>query len=316
MDIIPLSLLNIIKKYRVNYININIIIVSKWENNMVIVLYILAVLLVWIIGITSFSFVNTVTYRFPKNKPIVKEHFCCDKCGQQLRAPEVIPVFSYIALKGRCRYCGENISKRDFINEIMGGFAALLVFFRFGHMGELGDIFKLSSLLDIIVLFNIQKLVSLLTIFLFFCIMDLVILVDYDTMEIPNRFVIVMLYVSVAALVFVPGISIVNHLIGAVCISVPMLMIMLAIPGAFGGGDLKLTAAVGLFLGWQLTIIGFLLGLLFGGIYGIVKLAGKKLQKGDHFSFGPFLCGGYMMAAICGMDLINAYLKLASILHG
>ena len=53
-------------------------------------------------------------------------------------------------------------------------------------MGELGDIFKLSSLLDIIVLFNIQKLVSLLTIFLFFCIMDLVILVDYDTMEIPN----------------------------------------------------------------------------------------------------------------------------------
>ena len=112
MDIIPLSLLNIIKKYRVNYININIIIVSKWENNMVIVLYILAVLLVWIIGITSFSFVNTVAYRFPKNKPIVKEHFCCDKCGQQLRASEVIPVFSYIALKGRCRYCGEDISKR------------------------------------------------------------------------------------------------------------------------------------------------------------------------------------------------------------
>lgn len=283
---------------------------------MIVVLYILAVLMVWIIGITSFSFVNTVAYRFPKEKKILKEHFCCDECGQQLSAAEVIPVFSYIVLKGRCRHCGEKISKRDFINELTGGIISLFIFFRFGDVNELGSPFELSSLLDIVLHFNILKLLSLLTIFVFFCIMDLVILVDYDTMEIPNRFVIVMLYVSVAAMVVVPGVGLVEHIIGAFCISVPMLLLMLAISGAFGGGDLKLTAAVGLFLGWKLTIIGFLLGLLFGGIYGIVRLVSKKIQKGEHFSFGPFLCTGYMLAALCGMDIIQAYLRLAEVLHG
>ena len=283
---------------------------------MIVVLYILAFLLVWVIGITSFSFVNTVAYRFPKGRKILKEHFSCDYCEQQLGDMEVIPVFSYIVLKGRCKHCGESISKRDFINEIIGGFLALVIFFRYGDINELGTSFRLSSLLDIVVHFNIWKLLSLLTIFVFFCIMDLVILVDYDTMEIPNRFVIVMLYVSVAAMVFVPGVSLVEHIIGALCISLPMFLIMMVIPGAFGGGDLKLTAAVGLFLGWQLTVIGFLLGLLFGGIYGIIRLATDKIKKGEHFSFGPFLCTGYMLAVLCGMDIINAYLKLAQVLHG
>ena len=183
-------------------------------------------------------------------------------------------------------------------------------------MGELGGLFYLSSLLDIVLHFNIWKLLTILTIFVFFCIMDLVILVDYDTMEIPNRFVIVMLYVSVIAMVIVPGVSLVEHIIGAVCISLPMFLLMMAIPGAFGGGDLKLTASVGLFLGWKLTVIGFLLGLLFGGIYGAVGLATKKIKKGEHFSFGPFLCTGYMAAVLIGMDIIQAYIKLAAVLHG
>ena len=283
---------------------------------MIILLYVLAVLLVWIIGITSFSFVNTVAYRFPRNKKIFKEHFSCDTCGQQLEPWEIIPVLSYLVLKGRCKHCGDQISKREFVNELIGGFIALLLFFRFGDVGELGGLFYLSSLLDIVLHFNIWKLLTILTIFVFFCIMDLVILVDYDTMEIPNRFVIVMLYVSVIAMVIVPGVSLVEHIIGAVCISLPMFLLMMAIPGAFGGGDLKLTASVGLFLGWKLTVIGFLLGLLFGGIYGAVGLATKKIKKGEHFSFGPFLCTGYMAAVLIGMDIIQAYIKLAAVLHG
>ena len=283
---------------------------------MIVFLYVLAIILAWMIGTVAFSFVNTVAYRFPKQKKILKEHMCCDICEIRLKAIETVPVLSFIFLKGRCRYCGEKISRRDFFNEIMGGLLALVVFFRFGDNNNLTGSFVLSSPLDIVVHFDIWKLLTLLTIFVFFCILDLVFLVDYDTMEIPNRFVIILLYVAVAACIVIPGVTIIEHLIGAVCISVPMLLLTYAVPGAFGGGDVKLSAAVGLILGWQLTIVGFFIGLLTGGIYGIVMLVRKKKGKKEHFAFGPFLCTGYVIAAICGMELIDSYMRLASFIHG
>ena len=279
-------------------------------------LYILAIILAWMIGTVGFSFVNVIAYRFPKQIKILKQDFVCDSCETQLKPYEVIPVFSFIFLKGKCRYCGEKLAKRDFINEIIGGLLALLVFFRFGDVNDVTGEFILSSPLDIVVHFDIWKLLILLTIFVFFCILDLVFLVDFDTMEIPNRFVIVLLYVAVVSLLILPGISFVDHLIGAVCISVPMLLIMFAIPGAFGGGDMKLSAAVGLIIGWQLVSVGFFIGLLGAGLYGIVLLARKKKGKKDHFAFGPFLCTGYMIATICGTEVIDAYMKLAAYLHG
>ena len=283
---------------------------------MIVFLYILAIILAWMIGTVSFSFVNVIAYRFPKQKKILKEHFKCDSCETQLKPYETIPVFSYIFLKGRCRYCGEKLSVRDFVNEIAGGIIALLVFFRFGDVDDLSSAFILSSPIDIVVHFDIWKLLTLLTIFVFFCILDLVFLVDMDTMEIPNRFIIVMLYVAVVALLVVSGVSLIDHIIGAVCISIPMLLIMYAIPGAFGGGDVKLSAAAGLIMGWQLTIIGFIIGLFAAGIYGIILLIRKKKGKKDHFAFGPFLCTGYMIATICGMDIIDAYMKFAAYIHG
>ena len=283
---------------------------------MIVFLYILAIILAWMIGTVSFSFVNFIAYRFPKQKKILKEHFKCDSCEMQLKPYETIPVFSYIFLKGRCRYCGEKLSVRDFVNEIAGGIIALLVFFRFGDVDDLSSAFILSSPIDIVVHFDIWKLLTLLTIFVFFCILDLVFLVDMDTMEIPNRFIIVMLYVAVVALLVVSGVSLIDHIIGAVCISIPMLLIMYAIPGAFGGGDVKLSAAAGLIMGWKLTIIGFIIGLFAAGIYGIILLIRKKKGKKDHFAFGPFLCTGYMIATICGMDIIDAYMKFAAYIHG
>ena len=283
---------------------------------MIVFLYILAIILAWMIGTVSFSFVNVIAYRFPKQKKILKEHFKCDSCEMQLKPYETIPVFSYIFLKGRCRYCGEKLSVRDFINEIAGGIIALLVFFRFGDVDDLSSAFILSSPIDIVVHFDIWKLLTLLTIFVFFCILDLVFLVDMDTMEIPNRFIIVMLYVAVVALLVVSGVSLIAHIIGALCISIPMLLIMYAIPGAFGGGDVKLSAAAGLIMGWKLTIIGFIIGLFAAGIYGIILLIRKKKGKKDHFAFGPFLCTGYMIATICGMDIIDAYMKFAAYIHG
>ena len=77
--------------------------------------------------------------------------------------------------------------------------------------------------------------------------------------------------------------------------------------GAFGGGDIKLMAAAGLFLGWQNTLLAMFFGIVFGGIYGIYLLAAKKAGKKDHFAFGPFLCAGIVIAMLFGGPVLEWY---------
>ena len=98
-------------------------------------------------------------------------------------------------------------------------------------------------------------------------------------------------------------------LIGMVCISVPMLLLCLAIPGAFGGGDIKLMAAAGLFLGWQHTLLAMFFGILGGGFYGMYLLAARKADKKDHFAFGPFLCVGIVLALLFGDPVLAWYCR-------
>ena len=95
-------------------------------------------------------------------------------------------------------------------------------------------------------------------------------------------------------------------------ISVPMLLLALIIPGAFGGGDIKLMAAPGFFLGTGPVVCAMFFGLLTGGGYGAAMLLGKKLEKKDHFAFGPFLAFGLALAVFFGDQIVNWYLSLLS----
>lgn len=94
----------------------------------------------------------------------------------------------------------------------------------------------------------------------------------------------------------------VDRLIGALVIAVPMLLLTLLIPGAFGGGDIKLMAVSGWFLGCAPVICAMFFGILTGGTYAGVMLATKKLGGKDHFAFGPFLAAGLMIGAVWGCD--------------
>lgn len=283
---------------------------------MVIFFHVLLLIFIWILGTTAFSFVNTIICRQRKKKKILNEHFECDSCGTMLKAIETFPVFSYIFLKGKCRYCNEKLPVRDFINEIAGGIAFVFLFLRFGDAPTLSKGFTLGIPLDIVAHFDFARLLFLLTVVVFFCIMDLVIITDCDTMKIPNNYVIAMLVIALISLFTLPGFSIIDHIIGALVISLPMFIIANFVHGGFGGGDIKLSAAVGLMLGCKLTVVGFLIGLLLAGIYAIVLLLSKKIKGKEHFAFGPYLCTGYIIAMFCGMDILNAYLKLATIIRG
>jgi leader peptidase (prepilin peptidase)/N-methyltransferase len=198
------------------------------------------------------------------------------------------PIVSWLLLKGKCRYCGEKISPRYTFVETLGGVIALTCFFKFGYSPEA------------------------IAAFVFFCVLTVVAFVDIYTMEITNGFVIAALLAGVLkiALTVLGGgeAGILSGIIGMFCVSVPMLLICLVIPGGFGGGDIKLMFACGLYLGWKMTVLSTALGVLTGGLFGIYLLISKKKGLKAHFAFGPFLCFGMLVAVLCGEQILDWYL--------
>ena len=94
-----------------------------------------------------------------------------------------------------------------------------------------------------------------------------------------------------------------SRLLGVLCVSAPMLVAALIIPGAFGGGDIKLMAAAGLFLGWKSTIVSAVLAVFAAGVYGVLLIARKKEYRGRRFAFGPYLSAGMAAGALWGEKL-------------
>lgn len=246
--------------------------------------------LAFLLGACVFSFLNVIVYRVPKKQSFVAGRSYCPSCEHTLNMLDLVPVLSYLVLRGRCRYCGEKIGPRDTFVEIFGGVIAIFCGYRY-----------------------LEEPMKGLLYFVFFCVLTVVTLMDWDTMEIEDGCEIAILILAVISLFVVPEITIVQRLIGAACVSVPMLILTLLIPGAFGGGDIKLMAAAGLFLGWKLTLVSTALGILFGGMYGIVVLVTKKLDRKDHFAFGPFLCVGMALGLLFGEQLITWYLGVMMI---
>ena len=131
-------------------------------------------------------------------------------------------------------------------------------------------------------------------------------LIDAETQTIPDRLNLALAVCGAVSVLLSPA-DWLPHIIGALCVSVPMFLLCLVIDGAFGGGDIKLMAAAGLFLGWQHTLLAMFFGIVFGGMYGIYLLAAKKAGKKDHFAFGPFLCAGIVIAMLFGGPVLEWY---------
>lgn len=240
-------------------------------------------LIIFFTGIAIFSFLNVVIYRVPCKLSFVSGRSMCPNCKKQLKAIDMFPVLNWIFLRGKCRFCKAPISLRYPAVELLGGAAAVVTALCYG--------WTFQSIL----------------IFTFLCILTVTAFVDYDTMEIPNGFVIAALLTGVAAVFLFPETGLFSRLIGFFCVSLPLLLITLAIPGAFGGGDIKLMAACGFFLGWKLTLFAFFVAVLGGGAYGVWLLATKKKGRKEHFAFGPFLCAGMAAAVFIGNPVIDWY---------
>ena len=252
----------------------------------VVVAYTVIYACCFLFGACMFSFLNVLVYRLQRGIRYWKGRSICPSCNHTLRAFDLIPVVGWFLLRGKCRYCGAKISFRYVSVESLGGCLSCLCYWKYG--------FTVSAAFT----------------FAFLFLLTLVSGVDWDTMEIPNGFVLGVAAIGITGWAAGMEPDLGSRLIGTVCVSVPMLLLTIMIEDAFGGGDIKLMAASGLMLGWKLTLFAVLAAILTGGTYGIWLLATEKKEKKEHFAFGPFLGVGMVAAVFIGEPVLKWYFGL------
>ena len=247
--------------------------------------YLEAALLVFafLFGTVIFSFLNVVIYRLPRKENFITGRSKCPSCGHVLSFLDMVPIFSWVALGRKCRYCGAKISPRYAFVEALGGIAAAGCVARFG--------------------------LSVYTILAFaMCaVLTCIGFIDFDTMEIPDGLSIAAAVIGAVAVFFTEGTVWYEHLIGLVVVSVPMLVLALIVPGGFGGGDIKMMAGCGLFLGWKNALFSFFTAAVIGGVFAIGLIIRGKRGRKDHIPFGPFLCVGVATAMFAGNLVLDFY---------
>lgn len=132
----------------------------------------------------------------------------------------------------------------------------------------------------------------------FFALLAGIAVHDYRYKKIPDRCILFLGIVGVASILTVSEPGFFSRLAGIFSASLPLFLVTMLFPGAFGGGDIKLMAAAGLFLGGEQAARALLLGIVAGGIYAVVCLLTGRLGRKDRFAFGPFLCIGIVLAYI------------------
>ena len=217
-------------------------------------------LLRFALGASIFSFLGVVIWRLPRGESVVKGRSHCPACGRTLSAAELVPCLSFLVQGGRCRGCGARIPARDFCLEVLGGVCSCACCAAFG--GETARAALAFAVLGIL---------------------TVVAFMDIDTLEIYDRFPALLLVCGAAAQFVFPGPGMRSRLLGCVIVSLPMLLLALVVPGGFGGGDIKLMAGAGFFLGARLTVVAAFLGILLGGGFGALLLAAKKGGSKDPF---------------------------------
>ena len=239
---------------------------------------------VMLFGILVGSFLNVLIYRIPKKEEFVKTSSHCMSCNHQLAWYDNIPLFSWLFLKGKCRYCKAKISAQYPIIEFLNGVMWLGIFLIHGV--------NIDSLL-----------ISLMT-------SGLIALsvIDWRTYEIANGFHV---YFTILALcrIAMNYTNWSNYVIGFFCVSIPLLILYLASGGnAIGGGDVKLMAACGLFLGWKNTILALIVGCVVGSVIHLIRM--KVSEAGKVLAMGPYLAFGILFATLFGEQIINWYLSV------
>lgn len=254
-------------------------------------------LIVLAFGLIIGSFLNVCIYRIPRNLSLVLPSSRCPSCEKPIRARDNIPVLSYLILGGKCRFCGQGISLRYPLVEALNGLMYAAVIWRYGlGWGSLFYCFLISAL--IVITF-----------------------IDLDFQIIPDRITLMGLPIGLVTGAFLlpdPFLRAVplgykSSLIGAAAgfsfyYLIAYLSIIILKKEGMGGGDIKMMAMVGAFLGWKTVILTTFLGSLLGSVAGIVIMVVRGKGGGLQIPFGPYLALGTVISIFFGQEILTWYL--------
>lgn len=236
-------------------------------------------------GLVIGSFLNVVIARLPEGRSLWRPRSACPSCGATIAWHDNIPLLSFIALRGRCRACAGEIAWRYPVVEAATGGLFLAAYLAYGATVE----FAVAAVL-------LAALVAITAI-------DLAHQIIPDALTLPG--IVVGIVASLVSLRVTWWESILGVLVGGGL----FLAIILLSGGGMGGGDMKLAAMLGAFLGWKIVLMSILIAVLVGGVYGLGLLASGRRGRKDPIPFGPFLALGGAVTLFWGERLLAWYLR-------
>lgn len=258
---------------------------------------ILLILFLFVTGLVFGSFFNVVIFRVPEGKSIVSPRSSCGSCGTILKPKDLVPVFSFLLLKGKCRYCKAALSIQYPLVELLTGILFVILYLKYGLTIELFFTVYLMSILLLVFFIDLKHLI------------------------IPNG--LVLAGIIGGGLFFIlrfwyndrilDGAAWYSPLLGMAATSGFLLIIALIGMAIYGGdalgmGDVKIFLPIGLFLGLKLGIMALIFSVFIGGITGLVLIFFKLKDRKSQVPFGPFIVAGTFVALLFGREILAWYL--------
>jgi len=247
----------------------------------------------FIFGICIGSFLNVCIYRLPAGKSIVHPPSSCPGCDTTIRFYDNIPLMSWLLLRGRCRHCHTPIAFRYVLVELLGGFMAVCVYFKFGP--------------------SIEGIVY----YVFIAALLTITFIDLDHQIIPDVISLPGIPLGFAASFFMPSITWMDSLIGLLVgggslYAVAWGYALITGKEGMGGGDIKLLAMIGAFIGWKGVLVTIFTGSAIGTLAGLTAMLAEKKDMKMRIPFGPFLAMGAVISIFFGNELIVWYWNFLS----
>jgi leader peptidase (prepilin peptidase)/N-methyltransferase len=255
--------------------------------------YLVFSLFALVTGMVVGSFLNVCICRMPKGESVVTPPSHCPQCDYRIRWYDNIPIVSYLLLRGRCRGCGMHISPQYPLVELLNGLLTLALFLRFGPT------------------------LAFLVLFLFCSALVVITFIDLDHQIIPDEISLTGIVVGFVFSFFLQGHSWLNSLLGILLGGGSLLLVAygyqwLTGKEGMGGGDIKLLAMMGAFLGWKSIPFIIFASSLVGSVIGITIMLVQKKDSKLAIPFGPYLAFGAVLYIFYGRQIIHWYLNMGS----
>ncbi len=246
---------------------------------------------VFIFGICIGSFLNVCIYRLPESKSIVHPRSMCPSCGTLIASYDNLPIFSYMALRGKCRHCAARISFRYPAIEFISGIFAVGVYLKYG--------------------LSLEALIY----YTFIATLLVITFIDIDHQIIPDVISLPGIPIFFAASFALPDITLVESIVGILIGGgslwiVAQLYYVLTRKEGMGGGDIKLLAMMGAVIGWKGVLFTIFVASAIGTIVGMLVMLKTRTSMKLKVPFGPFLAIGAIAYIFLGPQLITWYFNL------